>query len=76
MSIAFSGRVGAAILSEDEEFITIWDGQVLEEEWLVLVKGAPNAVEARQFLTHVSAPAQQAGSGQIHQLRPDAGICL
>ncbi len=49
MSIAFSGRIGEAILSDDEKFVTVWDGQVLEEEWLVLIKGAPN--EAPMFLS-------------------------
>ena len=60
MSIAYSGRVGAAVLSKDEKFVTVWDGQVLEEEWLVLLKDAPNADEAKRFLVHASAPAQQA----------------
>jgi len=60
MSIAYSGRVGAAVLSQNENFVTIWDGQVLEEEWLVLLKDAPNSEEAKRFLIHASAPAQQA----------------
>ncbi len=60
MSVAFSGRIGAAILSAGEKFVTVWDGQVLEEEWLVLLNGAPHAEEAREFLVHASAPAQQA----------------
>jgi putative spermidine/putrescine transport system substrate-binding protein len=70
MSVAFSGRVGSAILSADENFITIWDGQVLEEEWLVLLKGAPNAEEARKFLVHVSAPAQRAGQAKYINYGP------
>ncbi|MCP4983731.1 MAG: extracellular solute-binding protein [Gammaproteobacteria bacterium] len=70
MSIAFSGRVGAAILTEDENFKTIWDGQVLEEEWLVMLKGAPNAEEAKQFLVHASAPAQQAGQARYINYGP------
>ncbi len=60
MSIAFSGRVSAAILSEEEKFVTVWDGQVLEEEWLVLLTGAPNRDEASEFLVHASSPEQQA----------------
>ena len=61
MSLAFNGRIGAAVLSENEKFVTVWDGQVLEEDWLVLLKGAPNAEEAMKFLVHASAPEQQAG---------------
>ena len=60
MSIAFNGRVGAAVLADKEDFITVWDGQVLEESWVVLVNGAPNADEAKEFLVHLSAPRQQA----------------
>ena len=58
MSIAYNGRIGAAVLSEGEKFVTVWDGQVLEEEWLVLMKGAPNRDEAMKFLVHASAPRQ------------------
>ncbi len=70
MSLAFNGRIGAAILFEGENFVTVWDGQVLEEEWLVLVKGAPNAEEAKQFLVHVSAPEQQAGQARYINYGP------
>jgi putative spermidine/putrescine transport system substrate-binding protein len=66
MSLAYNGRIGAAVLSQDEKFITIWDGQVLEEEWLVMLKGAPHKKEALKFLIHTSAPEQQAG--QAHYI--------
>lgn len=64
MALAYNGRVGAAILSEGEKFVPIWDGQVLEEEWLALVNGAPNRDEAIKFLVHASAPEQQAGQAK------------
>ena len=70
MSIAFNGRVGAAILAGNENFVTIWDGQVLEEEWLVLLKNAPNTDEAKKFLVHASAPAQQAGQAKYINYGP------
>lgn len=60
MSLAYNGRIGAAVLTNDEPFVTIWDGQVLEEEWLVMVQGAPNRDQALQFLVHSSAPEQLA----------------
>ena len=41
-----------------------WDGQVLEEEWLVMTKGTPNYDEALAFLIHASAPEQQAGQAK------------
>ena len=70
MSLAYNGRIGAAVLSEGEKFVTVWDGQVIEEEWLVLLKGAPNAEEAKKFLIHASAPAQQAGQAKYINYGP------
>ncbi len=70
MSLAFNGRIGAAILFEDEKFVTVWDGQVLEEEWLVLLKGAPNAEQALKFLVHASAPEQQAAQARYINYGP------
>ncbi len=64
MSLAYNGRIGAAVLSEGEKFVTVWDGQVLEEEWLVIVKGAPNMEEALEFVVHASATEQQAGQAR------------
>lgn len=64
MSLAYNGRIGAAVLSENAPFVTNWDGQVLEEEWLVLLKGSPNRDEALKFLIHASAPEQQAGQAK------------
>ena len=64
LALAYNGRVGAAILSEGESFVPIWDGQVLEEEWLVMIKGTENYDEALDFLIHASAPEQQAGQAK------------
>ena len=64
MALAYNGRVGDAILMEGEPFVVIWDGQVLEEEWLVMIKGSKNYDEALNFLIHASAPEQQAGQAK------------
>ena len=64
MALAYNGRIGAAILTEGEPFVTMWDGQVLEEEWLVMIKGTPNYDEALDFLIHASAPEQLAGQAR------------
>ncbi len=64
MSLAFSGRVGSAVLAANENFVTLWDGQVLEQAWLVLIKDAPNREAAIEFLIHASAPEQQAGQAR------------
>jgi len=70
MSLAYSGRVGSAVLNASEKFVTLWDGQVLDAEWLVIVKGAPNLAEAKKFLVHASAPAQQAGQARYINYGP------
>ena len=64
MALAYNGRIGAAVLSEGAKFVTNWDGQVLEEEWLVMLKGTKNKKEALEFMVHASAPAQQAGQAK------------
>lgn len=64
MSTAYNGRVGEAVLTEGEPFVTIWDGQMLDREWFVMVKGSPNREQALDFLAHVSAPAQQAAEAR------------
>ena len=64
IALAYNGRIGAAVLSEGEKFVTLWDGQVIEEEWLVMIKGTKNYDEALDFLIHASAPAQQAGQAK------------
>ena len=37
MSLAYNGRIGAAILSEGKDFEYIWDATVLEQEYLSLI---------------------------------------
>ena len=64
MSLAYNGRVGAAVLSEGQKLVPIWDGQVIEEQWFVLLKGSPNTNAAKKFLVHISAPEQQAGQAK------------
>ena len=39
---------------EGKKFEYIWDGQVLEQEYLVVVKGTKNEAEAREFVKHAS----------------------
>jgi len=63
MALAYNGRIGAAILSEGKDFEYIWDGTVLEQEYLVAIKGGKNTAEALEFMAHAStatALAEQA----------------
>ncbi|MEM7426596.1 MAG: polyamine ABC transporter substrate-binding protein [Pseudomonadota bacterium] len=70
MSIAYNGRIGAAVLSEGEKFVTVWDGQVLEEEWIAVVKGSPNKETAFDFIGFATAPEQQAGQAKYINYGP------
>ena len=54
MAIAYNGRIGAAILSEGKDFEYIWDATVLEQEYLVAIKGGKNTAEALEFMAHAS----------------------
>jgi putative spermidine/putrescine transport system substrate-binding protein len=64
ISTAYNGRVSSAMLTDGEPFVPIWDGQVLDEEWFVIVKGTENYDEAVDFLAHVSASQQQAAQAK------------
>ena len=53
MALAYNGRIGAAVLSEGKDFEYIWDATVLEQEYLVAIKGG-NEKEALEFMAHAS----------------------
>ncbi len=63
MSTAYNGRISEKILFENADFKIIWDGQVLEEEWFVVVKGSRRVDAAIEFLKvafSTEAQAEQA----------------
>ena len=60
MSIAYNGRVGAANLSEGENFEYIWEGQLIEQEYICLMTGAPDRDRAIDWMIHASSPTSQA----------------
>ena len=70
MALAYNGRVGAASLSEDATFVPVWDGQVLEEEWIVVIKRSPNNELAFEFASFASAPEQLAGQARFINYGP------
>jgi len=59
MALAYNGRIGAAILSEGKDFEYIWDATVLEQEYLVAIKGG-NEAEALEFMAHASSAVSNA----------------
>ena len=64
MSTAWNGRLFNAIVAEGSPIKMVWDGQVLEEEWIVMLKGSPNYAEALHFMVHATTTEQQAGQAK------------
>lgn len=64
LSTGYNGRVSEAILTGTDAFRILWDGQVLEEEWFAVVKGAPNRAAAFDFLRHATTARAQAAQAR------------
>jgi putative spermidine/putrescine transport system substrate-binding protein len=64
MATAYNGRVAAAELAGEDRIGTIYEGQILDEEWFVIVAGTPNEALALDFLRHVADPEQQAAQAR------------
>ncbi|MXN67113.1 extracellular solute-binding protein [Stappia sp. GBMRC 2046] len=60
VSTGYNGRVSEAILAHGADYEIVWDGQLLEEEWFAIVKGAPNREAAFEFLKISTTPQAQA----------------
>ena len=56
MAIAYNGRIGAAVLAEGANYEYIWDSQVIDQEYLCMVKGTNNFKLALDFMSHASSP--------------------
>ena len=61
MSTAYNGRIFNAQTIEEQPFVIVWDGQVLDTGYLAILSGAPNLAAAREFVTFASRPASMAG---------------
>ena len=61
MSTAYNGRIFNAQVLEEQPFVIVWDGQVLDTGYLAILEGAPNAAAARRFVEFAARPASMAG---------------
>jgi putative spermidine/putrescine transport system substrate-binding protein len=61
MSLAYNGRIGAAILQDGKDFEYIWDATVLEQEYLAIPKGGKNTAEAQKFVQYAASAKSLAG---------------
>ena len=61
MSTAYNGRIFNAQAVENQPFVIVWDGQVLDTGYLAILRGAPNLMAARRFVAFASRPSSMAG---------------
>ena len=60
MSTAYNGRIFNAQVLENQPFVIVWDGQILDNSQLVIVAGAPNLKAARTFIAFAGKPESMA----------------
>ena len=61
MSTAYNGRIFNAQVLENQPFVIVWDGQVLDVGQLGIVAGTPNLEAALEFVRFASTAASMAG---------------
>lgn len=70
MSTAYNGRIFNAQVLEDQPFVVVWDGQVLDTGQLAIVAGTPRLEAAQRFIEFASRPASIAGVGRYIAYSP------
>ena len=61
MSTAYNGRIFNAQVLEEQPFVIVWDGQVLDTGFVAILEGAPNLAAAQRFVQFASRPSSMAG---------------
>ncbi len=64
MSTAFNGRIFNAQVLEDQPFVIVWDGQILDINQLAIVAGTPRLEEAMQLVSFASSTDALAALGR------------
>ena len=70
MSTAYNGRIFNAQVLEDQPFVVVWDGQVLDTGGLGIVAGTPNLEAARKFVKFATSAQATAGVGRYISYSP------
>ena len=73
MSTAYNGRIFNAQVIEQQPFVVVWDGQVLDSGGFGIVIGTPNLAAARQFLTYAARPVAMAAFSKYISYSPARG---
>jgi putative spermidine/putrescine transport system substrate-binding protein len=64
MTTAYNGRIFAAAANEGKPFQIVWDGQLYENEYFVVPKGAPNLADAMEFVAFATSTEGLRSSAQ------------
>ncbi len=70
MSTAYNGRIFNAQVLEDQPFVIVWDGQVLDRGQLVVVAGTPRLEDAMRFMSYAARSESMAGVGRYISYSP------
>ncbi len=70
MSTAYNGRIFNAQVLENQPFVIVWDGQVLDTGGLAIVAGTPNLEAARKFVAFASTAQSIADLGRYISYGP------
>ncbi len=70
MSTAYNGRIFNAQVLENQPFVVVWDGQVLDTGGLAIVAGTRNLEAALKFLKFAATPHAIAGVGRYISYSP------
>ena len=70
MSTAYNGRIFNAQVVENQPFVVVWDGQVLDSGIIGIVAGSPNLETARKFVHYATRAEVQAAVGRYISYSP------
>ena len=70
MSTAYNGRIFNAQVVENQPFVVVWDGQVLDSGIIGIVAGSPNLETARRFVHYATRADVQAAVGRYISYSP------
>jgi putative spermidine/putrescine transport system substrate-binding protein len=70
MSTAWNGRLFNAMVAEKSPIKMVWDGQILDYQYLALVKGGPNQAEAMEALRYFTGSRGLADSAKYISYAP------
>ena len=70
MTTAYNGRIFNAQVLENQPFVIVWDGQILDLSGLAIVAGTPNLDAAKKFLNFAATARAMAGVGSYIAYSP------